>query len=365
MKILVRSQGTKDWQMVDSVSYREEADLQHLLAESPSLIPVDEIREGTSPFVVAIREFGLPGSGSTDILAFNADGSIAIVECKLAANPEIKRKVIGQILEYGAFLWGMGYQEVDQRVNDKIGKSLADLVAEALDPGIASDWDEERFRAGVEKTLKSGAFALIIAVDEINDEMSQTVKFLNGCGSPAFSFNALEMRRLKTSNMEILVPHLHGPSPASTKTTAARRKWTERDFFQELQAQHSSDIAVAQTILEWAIKKTTKIWWGEGIRNGSFVSVLRHGDTNHQLFAVWTSGAVEIYFYWYQFKPPFDAEAKRLEILDKLNAIPGIFFPKSVITLRPNIRLSALKEPAVLQQFLSVFDWVIKTIEST
>jgi hypothetical protein len=36
---------------------------------SPSLIPVDEIRDGMPPLVAAVREFGLPGSGSTDLLA--------------------------------------------------------------------------------------------------------------------------------------------------------------------------------------------------------------------------------------------------------------------------------------------------------
>jgi hypothetical protein len=79
---------------------KAEKELQELLAESPSLIPADDIRDGFSPLVVAVREFGLPGSGNTDLLAFSSAGEITIVECKLAANAEIKRTVIGQILEY-------------------------------------------------------------------------------------------------------------------------------------------------------------------------------------------------------------------------------------------------------------------------
>ena len=112
MKILVRNNEAKRWEPADLVSAKAEVELQNLLIESPFLIPIDEIREGVSPLVFAVGEFGLPGSGNTDVLAFSADGDIAIVECKLAANSESRRKVIGQILEYASYLWGMGYQEL-------------------------------------------------------------------------------------------------------------------------------------------------------------------------------------------------------------------------------------------------------------
>ena len=109
MKILIRTGEKKDWEVVGSIKPKAEIELQNLLIESPSLIPVDEIREDISSFLIAVDEFGLPGSGNTDVLAFNSEGDIAIVECKLAANPESKRKVVGQILEYGAHLWEMDY----------------------------------------------------------------------------------------------------------------------------------------------------------------------------------------------------------------------------------------------------------------
>ena len=86
-------------------------------------------------------EFGLPGSGNTDVLAFSPDGDIAVVECKLAANAESKRKVIGQILEYAAYLWGMDYEEVDKRVRRLRGEGLAELIEEA----VAGEWDKASF----------------------------------------------------------------------------------------------------------------------------------------------------------------------------------------------------------------------------
>lgn len=124
----MRNDQSKRWGPADFVRAKAEADLQHLLIESPFLIPIDEIREGVSPLVFAVGEFGLPGSGNTDVLAFSADGDVAIIECKLAANPESKRKVIGQILEYASYLWGMSYGEVNSRVQQLKGKSLPELI---------------------------------------------------------------------------------------------------------------------------------------------------------------------------------------------------------------------------------------------
>jgi len=69
MRIAVRSKADGPWRLVESAGYGNEADLQVLLAESPSLIPVGEIRDGMPPLVAAVREFSLPGSGATDLQA--------------------------------------------------------------------------------------------------------------------------------------------------------------------------------------------------------------------------------------------------------------------------------------------------------
>lgn len=98
MRILIRGNSNKGWKLAESVKAKAESELQKLI-ESPSLVDVSEIRGGTSPLIFSIGEFGLPGSGYSDIIGFTPEGNIAIIECKLATNQEIKRKVIGQILE--------------------------------------------------------------------------------------------------------------------------------------------------------------------------------------------------------------------------------------------------------------------------
>lgn len=98
---------------------------------------------------------------------------------------------------------------------------------------------------------------------------------------------------------------------------------------------------------------------------GSFVPVINHKGRDHQLFAVYTYGSLEVYFYWYMFKAPFDDEAKRLDLLNRLNAIPGVKISSSAINKRPNIRLSIFKSPQSLKALLDIFDWVIHEIENS
>ena len=108
MKVIWR-QKAHDWEIAFGKSYKDEAQLQSFLAEYPGMIPFEDISDQILQLKVMLREIGLPGSGSTDIVGADEEGAISILECKLAANPEVKRKVIGQVLEYAAFLWRKPY----------------------------------------------------------------------------------------------------------------------------------------------------------------------------------------------------------------------------------------------------------------
>ena len=83
------------------------------------------------------------------------------------------------------------------------------------------------------------------------------------------------------------------------------------------------------------------------------------------LFAVWTYGRIEIQFQMMKTTPPFEAEAKRVELLQRLNALPGVIIPPDGITRRPSIRLSVLQDETVLQQFLAICDWIIQEITAS
>lgn len=73
--------------------------LQELLASHPELLPIDAIREDAGPLVFVGREVPV-ASGSIDNLYLSAAGYPVVVETKLWRNPQARREVLAQLLEY-------------------------------------------------------------------------------------------------------------------------------------------------------------------------------------------------------------------------------------------------------------------------
>jgi len=87
--------------------------LQSLLQQYPELIPGRQIApddEEPPRFLLLRREMPLSG-WSLDLLMVDQRGVLTLVEAKLMQNPESRRDVIGQIIEYAANafeLWASG-----------------------------------------------------------------------------------------------------------------------------------------------------------------------------------------------------------------------------------------------------------------
>jgi hypothetical protein len=293
LKILLRYGNHKNWKLVESFSYNNEIELVKLLAESPDLIPAQDLREGAGELIAVVREVNVE-IGFIDFLGFSAEGEIAVIECKLAYNPEMKRKVIGQVLQYGAALWGMSYEEFDQKIQDRAGKPLAELVQhEVNDP----EWDEELFRSNIEVNLKEGIFILVIVVDEINDALTKIIRFLNACGSPNFSFAALEMRRFQSGDIEILLPKVDGDyRPPSQWASASRRMWDKElllaDAGEKLKPE-AFDMLV--DLLTFTEKHAPGgVGFGSGKEKGSFTYYCVRGNKRASIFSVYSNGDFSI-----------------------------------------------------------------------
>jgi len=356
MRILIRNTDSKKWKFAESIKAKAEAELQRLLVESPSLITVDEIREGVSPLIFAIREFGLPGSGATDILAFSSDGDIAIIECKLATNPEIKRKVIGQILEYAAYLWQMSYEDVDSRIQKSKGKNLVELVKES----VTEDWDEERFRNGVKQSLGKGSFILIIVVDEINEELKRIIRYINECSESAFSLHAFEMRRFKSEKIEVLVPHIYGISK-KPPAGGIKKKWSEEEFFAKLEKDEPNALEVVKNIYNWSNGKADRIWFGTGKEKGSFTFHYLKEDKTISVFSIYTNGRLTLNYGWLSKKinkATLEGFHRRMHEISPLSHISSDF------SKWPSVKiLKVFKDPKNLEKFKQAVTWLNDAIK--
>lgn len=361
MKILLRIHPSKKWEIVESAEYNAEKKLQKLLEEDPSLISISELREGVSPLIVGVREVGLPGSGNTDLLAFSPAGDIAVVECKLAANVEIKRKVIAQVLEYGAYLWNMTYDELNGLIVKRTGKNLADLISEAAgDPS----WNEEDFRASIQDNLTNGTFSLVIAVDEMNDELSRTIKFVNSCGRPGFSLIALEMHRYQKGVTEILVPYIFAPTTEvkSSQRGTQRKQWTEQQFFEKVSTTLSPGItAVIQDLYSWSKSRASRVWFGTGTDTGSFTFHYIANKQTISIFSVYTNGVLTINYGWLTPRVPIE---KLEQFHSSLTVLPGFGSIPADFNRWPSVRIEDvfLNKPDVFQKYKSVIEEFISQL---
>src|ERR1700752_4234399 len=106
--ILIQDSNEK-WQRAAEQDLPNESVLQRLIREHPETLPLDDLGDEVPPLLIIGRETAL-ANGYADVIGVDEDGLITIIECKLDRNPEVKRKVVGQVLGYGAYLWGMTYE---------------------------------------------------------------------------------------------------------------------------------------------------------------------------------------------------------------------------------------------------------------
>ncbi|MCX7975053.1 MAG: hypothetical protein N3B16_11235 [Candidatus Aminicenantes bacterium] len=128
---------------MEEKEFENEAILHDLLASYLDLLPGDQIDpEEPRKWIVIDREVGIPEEEaggeefSLDLLLLDQDGIPTFVECKRAADPRLRRKVVAQMLDYAAN--GTKYWTIDRlrqraaEYAEKNGQSLDVKLRELL-----------------------------------------------------------------------------------------------------------------------------------------------------------------------------------------------------------------------------------------
>src|SRR4051794_39407497 len=195
--LLLRStDGT--WRQPAVTAYENEAELQALVKQAPELL--------TGVPLATVDEFWLPDVGSVDIVGVAADGSVTVIECKLRANPQIRREVVGQVLAYAGGLWQMSYEAFAAAWQHRAGLDLASHVQEQTKTEVQPD----ELRQAVARNLADGSFTLVIAVDDITDELKRIIEFLNFQTRDEVTVLGVELQYIKDGTIEALIPRTYG-----------------------------------------------------------------------------------------------------------------------------------------------------------
>jgi len=168
-----------------------EAWLQMQLFRHPQMLPLHELAPSLGKVVPICMELNLPGCGSADILYVTTAGQLILVETKLWRNPQARREVVAQVIDYAKELTSWTYEDLAREVARSTQKGsnwLLDSVL-AVDPEI----DTDHFVDAIQHSLKTGDVLLAIVGDGIRSQTEALVGFLEQYGSLRFSFALIEL----------------------------------------------------------------------------------------------------------------------------------------------------------------------------
>jgi hypothetical protein len=206
--------GSGQFAELSQEKYASEAHLQELIEKHPAILAGDQISsDNPIRWILVSREMGVPGSedgGSQwylDHLFIDHDGIPTFVEVKRSENTDIRRKVVGQMMDYVAnavIYWPIDLIRncYEQSLTEENTMSLADI-------GVPPD-REAYFWQTVQTNLKAGRVRLIFAADSIPLSLQRIIEFLNGQMSDAEVLGLEVKQFLSTGGITTLVPSIIG-----------------------------------------------------------------------------------------------------------------------------------------------------------
>jgi hypothetical protein len=284
----------------------DEAWLRDFIFAHPQVLPIDEIEPVFDSLIPVCRELHCTKTGSADILFINDAGLLTMVECKLWKNPEARRTVIAQILDYAKELSLWSYDDLERAV----GKKLYDLVRKNSEELV-----EKTFHDSVERNLKRGRFLLLIVGEGIRESVERISDFLQQHAHLNFSFALVEMGvfqlpkemaegylvhpRLVTRTVEIersVIRIENGKLIAETPESGVRRVGPKRTTITEQSFYESLDPKTAKALRDFFDKALgLEIGLEVDAGQGSLMLKLVIGDKEYNLGAFKKDGTFRNY----------------------------------------------------------------------
>jgi hypothetical protein len=194
-----------------------EAWLQRQLFEQPHALPLKEIAPHLGEVAPICMELGTL-AGPADILYVTPSGQVVLVETKLWRNPEARRTVVAQILDYAKELTAWHYEDLEREVAKATGRGPTYLLEAARQrfPNL----DERAFVDGINHSLRTGEIVLLIVGDGIRTGTEALVSFLERYGSLRFTFGLVEVAAYRLNDGVLLCPRVLAKTEVVRRTVA-------------------------------------------------------------------------------------------------------------------------------------------------
>ena len=250
--------------------FSTEDDLQALIAEHPELLDGEQIQPGDPRrWLLITREKGISETSdsgarwSVDHLMIDQEGVPTLVEVKRGDNTEIRRHVVGQMLDYAA-------HAIQSWNADELRQTFErTAVSQGLDSNVElgnllqtdGEPDADAFWQSVAANLNDKHLRLLFVADHIPDQLGRVVEFLNE-QMQNIEVLAVEIKRFRGEHRQTLVPRVIGRIAGSPSQGATSRKQrlTQESFLSEFTGDEERN--AAERLLEVAQQSDAFLSWG-------------------------------------------------------------------------------------------------------
>ena len=167
--------------------------LQHLVHAHPELLPITEIEPAFEPAIAVCIELPTP-KGYIDNFFVTPTGNLLFAECKLWRNPEARRQVVAQVMDYVESITSWNYADLEEAVRraqlpdgGRPQKGLYNLV------GGDQELDEAEFVDAVSRNLRLGRGLFFIVGDGIREETASLTAHLQAHPGLHFALALVEL----------------------------------------------------------------------------------------------------------------------------------------------------------------------------
>ena len=168
--------------------------LQQIIHRHPEILPIEELEPSYQPAVPACMEMRTP-QGFIDNFYITPQGNLIFAECKLWRNPDARREVVAQVLDYIAGMSRWTCEDLEDAVMKARGDSGPGTMRKLHDliKGKPESLDEPRFNDAVSRNLRLGRGLFLIVGDGIREGVETLVNHVNAHPGLHFSLALVEM----------------------------------------------------------------------------------------------------------------------------------------------------------------------------
>lgn len=356
-------------------AYVSEGELQALVAEQPEILANALDREGDRGAWLLIdrevpilaEEEGDSHRWRLDHLFLDRDGTPVLVEVKRSSNPQARREVVGQMLDYAASFGVDWSAERLRSLWESCARPVAsgDELDEFLAPTPYAD-DHDAFWAEVQTKMTAGHIRLVFVADRLAPTLVRIVEFLNQRLDQTEVLGIEVLRHAGADGRQVYEAGVRGRTSVVPRSKGTPRRRTPEEFeAMLLERQAPGVVAAVRELVDLAAANGVWTSMGKGAKN----PILYFNIDGPDGLVVWPlrvaagRGRLGLDFVQLRRVRAFATEEIRRSTMERLASATGQTVQEGAnLDGRPWVPLAGLQHPGAVQAVLELLADLPKAI---